>query len=139
MKKKTKKNITLFSAKPFLWQCQEVCHGLSDSSITTLVSLSPTSPNPVRAKRKQAAHLLLSPFPACCFRLGQNYLNHLEIFWVMHLQRKVWWFFPSNSFKIVYEPLLFLCSRIANVILEYNKPNLEPLRTEDMPKVTSTD
>lgn len=58
---------------------------------------------------------------------------------IIHLQREVWWFFPSNSFKIVYEPLLFLCSRIPNVSLEYNKPNLEPLWRENLPEVTPTD
>lgn len=55
---------------------------LSDSSIRTSDSLSPTNTSPVRTNTKHAAYLVLSSFPACCFQMGQNYWSHLEILWL---------------------------------------------------------
>lgn len=89
---------------------------------------------PVRASRMHVVYLLLNSFPACSFRLRQNYQSQLETLQLSIYRGKSGGL--SNSFKIVYEPLLFLCSWISNGFLEHNKPKSEPLQRENLLKVT---
>lgn len=94
--------------------------------------------SPIRTNTKHIAYLCLRLFLVSCLLLRQKSPKPSGNIMIIHLQREVWQSFPSNSFRTVYETLF--CSSTPNVFfLEYNKPNSEPLQTEDLPKVTPTD
>lgn len=129
------------SPKLLLWQCQGVCQAVCQTALLELLTLSPTNVSPVRTDRKHAAYLLHSSFPACCLHMGQNYWSHLEILWLY-----IWRGKSGGSFHLIPSEkfMNYYCFSIQGFqmwgfFLEYYEPNSEPLQTEVLPKVTSTD